>query len=173
MMKKTVALILAMILVLFSVSAMAAGSKQNKDMNKATTTDRNVSISKAADTDTTSALKQTVKDAQAAGDVMSAFPASIVSRLPADRRTVNEMDTYQVSSVSGADYYLLIFQFATPFENGEKVPVLFGITKENGETEWLEADGKGNKDGAVEVKVSRGIFNKLQKNPFVVIPISK
>jgi len=173
MMKKTVALILAMILVLVAVSAMAGGSKQNKDMNRATTTDRNVSISKASDTDATSALKQKVKDAQASGDVMSAFPASIVSRIPANYRTVNEMDTYQVSSSSGADYYLLIFQFATPFENGEKVPLVFGITKDNGESEWLEMTGKGNKDGAVEVKVSRGIFNKLEKNPFVVIPISK
>ena len=176
-MKKILALVLVLMMVLCSVSALAGGSKKTSDMNNATTGQTGANapkLTKIGDTPATTAIKQAVKDAQAAGDVTKAFPADIAATIPEDQRTVNEMDTYKLDGdVTGLQTLTLIFKFATPYAEGQKVTVMFAIAKSDTETEWLKKEGTGNKDGTVSVVVTAADLAKISNYPFVVIPVSK
>lgn len=175
-MKKTIALVLALVMVLCAASALAAGSKENKNLNSATTTtttSQPVTITKITDTAETTAIKQKIRDAQAAGNVLDAFPPELVAQLPEGYKVVNEMDTYQLTGdVSGISSLTLNFKFATTFGEGEQVPLMLGIANGNS-TEWILVMGTGKADGSVEVILNAATLAKIGNNPFVVVPLSK
>lgn len=176
-MKKVIALVLALVMVLCATAALAEGSKKESDLNngtvKTTTTTTAVRLEKAADTAGTKAFKQAVKDAQDAGNVMGAFPADLVSLVPAGYSTVNEMDTYKlVGDVTGVASLKLEFKFATTFGVGETVPLMIAIDKGT-TTEIIYTTGTGIAGGKVEVVFDSTILAAIGNYPFVIVPISK
>ena len=172
-MKKIFALVLALALVLTAVSALAAGSKGGSDISDVTTDTPEVTVSKAADNAATSAIKKLISDGQAGGDALAELPEDVKAKIPADAKTVNEMETFVLSgTLTKGNSVVLTFKFATPYTEGEAVTILLGIPGET-ETEWVVLQGKGNKDGDVEVTVTKDILDKIGDKPFVVIPVSK
>lgn len=174
-MKKILALVLAMMMILCAVSALAAGSKTNPDINQADTDDEEIGITKAEDNEGTQAIKDAIKEAADNGNAIDGLPDEVKDQLPEGYDTINEMDTYQLDGdYENADGpIILTFKFETPYKEGEKVIVAIGIVPPEDEVEWLVKTGKGNADGDVEVEVTVEELNKISDNPFVVIPVSK
>ncbi len=178
-MKKTLALVLALVMVLFAVSAMAANSKNNNNMNYGSTSeeegDNAVGLEKATPTEDLQKIIDDVTEAgKDGGDATKGLPEEGVKLVPEDKKTINEMDCYHLTGdPSGLDELELTFTFATPFADGEEVPVLFVISPAEGPVEWLRLTGVGNADGAVVVKVTKAELAKISTNPFLVMPLSK
>ena len=179
-MKKVLALMVALVLVLTAVSALAGGSPETPDKKSGgssygsdTTEEKEPELGKAADTEATKAIKQLIIDGQNAGDALSKLPDEVKSKIPAGMKTVNEMATYKLEGdVSKVKSLVLVFTFETPYAEGEEVTLLIGIPGAN-ETEWIVLTGKANKEGAVVVTVDEATLNEVSNNPFVVIPVSK
>lgn len=178
-MKKTLALVLALVMVLFAVSAMAGNSKNNNNMNYGSTSeeegDNAVGLEKTTPTEDLQKIIDDVTEAgKDGGDATTGLPEEGVKLVPEDKKTINEMDCYHLTGdPSGLDELELIFTFATPFAEGEEVPVLFVISPAEGPVEWLRLTGVGNADGAVVVKVTKAELAKISNNPFLVMPLSK
>ena len=184
-MKKILALVLALTMILTAVSAFAAGSPENPGTKGGgtaggggytaddTTAVEEIKMGKVADTDATKAIKQLFADGNADGDPLSKLPDDVKAKIPEDFKTVNEMVTYQLSGDIGTVGSLtLTFTFETKYADGEEVTVLIGIASGK-ETEWIVKTGKGNKDGDVVVTVTKDELAKISSNPFVVVPVSK
>ena len=184
-MKKILALVLALTMILTAVSAFAADSPENPGKKGGgttggggstaydTTVEEEVTMGKVADNDATKAIKQLFVDGNAAGDPLSKLPDDVKGKIPEGFKTVNEMVTYQLSGdVSKVNSLTLTFTFETKYADGEEVTVLIGIAGAK-ETEWIVKTGKGNKDGDVVVTVTKAELDKISSNPFVVIPVSK
>jgi len=178
-MKKTLALVLALVMVLFAVSAMAGNSKNNNNMNYGSTSeeegDNAVGLEKTTPTEDLQKIIDDVTEAgKDGGDATTGLPEEGVKLVPEDKKTINEMDCYHLTGdPSGLDELELTFTFATPFADGEEVPVLFVISPAEGPVEWLRLTGVGNADGAVVVKVTKAELAKISTNPFLVMPLSK
>lgn len=174
-MKKLLALVIALIMILGVAGAMAAGSKNNQDIAQATTEAEEVTLETAEDTEGTQAIKQAVIDAQAAGNAVDGLPDAVKEQLPEGYATINEMDTYKLKGeyTGDEDPIILTFKFETPYAEGEKVIIAIGIVPPEGEVEWLVKEGTANSDGDVEVEVTKAELAKISDNPFVVIPVSK
>ncbi len=174
-MKKILALVLAAIMILGTVSALATESKKNNDISQVETEDEAVEITKAEDNEGTTAIKDAIKEAEENGNAIDGLPDEVKDQLPDGYTTINEMETYQLDGdfENAKEPIILVLKFETPYEEGEKVVVAIGIVPPEGEVEWLVKTGKGNADGAVEVEVTIEELNKISDNPFVVIPVSK
>ena len=81
-MKKILALVLAMMMVLCAVSALAAGSKTNPDINQADTDDEEIGITKAEDNEGTQAIKDAIKEAAENGSAIDGLPDEVKDQLP-------------------------------------------------------------------------------------------
>lgn len=186
-MKKILALVLALTMILTAVSAFAAGSPSPVNPGGKgggttggggytgydTTAEEEVTMGKVADNDATKAIKQLFVDGNAAGDPLSKLPDDVKGKIAEGFKTVNEMVTYQLSGdVSKVNSLTLTFTFETKYADGEEVTVLIGIAGAK-ETEWIVKTGKGDKDGNVVVSVTKAELDKISSNPFVVIPVSK
>ena len=178
-MKKIIALMLAAVLALVCVSALAGNSKNNNNMNYGSTSeeegDNAVALEKTEPTDDLQKIIDDVTEAgKDGGDATKGLPEEGVKLVPEDKKTINEMDCYHLTGdPSGLDELELTFTFATPFADGEEVPVLFVISPAEGPVEWLRLTGVGNADGAVVVKVTKAELAKISTNPFLVMPLSK
>ena len=174
-MKKIIALVLVALMALSAVSALADGmpgpSKTAPFINRGEAEE--LGLIKVDPTEKLAAIIDAVTAAGADGAV-AALPADVSGLIPEGYATINEMDCYQlVGDTENAKDQELIFKFATPYEEGEEVTLLIGISPAEGDVEWLVLAGKANADGDVVVTVTSEQFKKISNNPFVVIPVSK
>ena len=174
-MKKIIALILATMLVLTAVSAMATDSKGNPDINGGTTTEEKIQLVSIKATEKLQAIIDKITEAfKNDGDALKGLPEEVVSKIPADMKTINEMSCWQlVGDVSGLNGLVLIFKFETPYPENEEVTLLIGIDPADADVEWIVKTGKANADGDVVVSVTAEELSKIANNPFVAIPVSK
>lgn len=173
-MKKILALVLALMMVLFAVSAVAANSKQNNNISNAEVEDSPVDLEKAEDTEETKAVKDAITEANEAGDPTTGLPEDIQGQLPEGFKAINEMDTYKLAGELGDDDPVrLVFTFQTPYEKGQKVPLAVAVCPPEKETFWLFWNGTGIEGGDVETWVAKADLEKIGESPFVVIPVSE
>lgn len=173
-MKKVLALLLAVMMLLVSVSALAEGSKRWEDIPHGDTDDDNVGLKKADDNDKTKKIKDDIIDHGKDGDPIDGLPDWIKDKLPDGFTIINDFDTYLLDGMpdDDDDEVEMIFKFATPYKEGEQVMLAVAIVPPEDEVEWLLWEGTGTEDGGVKVKVSREDLEKISENPFVVIPVS-
>ena len=173
-MKKILALVLAMLMVMTAVSALADGSKGGGDISYGDTTDTELSLIKVSPTDKLQAIIDAIKEAGLDG-ASDALATLVGSELPEGFTKISEaQDCYQiVGDTTSAKEQEFIFKFATPFKEGEEVVLLVGISPAEGDVEWLKLNGKANADGDVVVKVTAEQIKKISNNPFIVIPVTK
>ena len=173
-MKKILALVLAALMVMTAVSAFAAGSKENKNINYGTTDDEEVTLGSVTATAKLQEIIDAVTAAAKDGDALKGLPEDVAAKIPAEMKTINEMTCWQLSGdPTKLSELELVFKFETPYEEGEEVTLLIGISPADADVEWLVLTGKGNADGDVVVKVTSAELNKIANNPFIVIPVSK
>ena len=174
-MKKVLALLLAVMMLLVSVSALAQGSKGNNDIGHGETDDENVELEKAEDNEKTSKIKQDILDCGENGNPIDALPDDLKDKLPDGFTVVNDFDTYRLSGLPNEEdeEVEMIFKFATPYKEGEQVMLAVCIAPPEGEVAWLMWEGTGTADGAVSVMVPREDLEQIGENPFVVIPVSQ
>ena len=173
-MKKIIALVLAMMMILVSASALAKGSKGNPDISQGST-DKEVSLEKTSATDKLQEIMDKITEANDQdGDPLKGLPDDIIALIPAEHKTINEMDVWHlVGDVTGLDELELIFKFETPYDEGEEITVLIGVDSGEDEVEWIVKTGVGNADGDVVVKVTAEELEIISNNPFVAIPVSE
>ena len=173
-MKKALALVLAMMMILGCACALAENSKGNQDINQGTTNKANISMEKITADGKLAEVIDKITEAQKAGNALDGLPEDIKAKIPEENKTINEMVCYHlVGDTAGVKEFVMIFKFETPYKEGEKVTLLLGIAPADADVEWLVLEGVGNADGDVEVKVTEAELAKISNNPFVVIPVSK
>lgn len=197
-MKKTLALVLTVVLALLSVSALAADSPKPDNKNvinnvtdneeKAAENKNNaaapvynyapaaaeegIELKSIEDTEESLAAIKLFKDALEAGDVLSPLPEDIVSKLPENRRNVDEILTTKfVGDVSKANKdQIFNISLSTAFEKDEGISIILcGLT---GSPVYL-LDATLKDDGTLDVKVPMDAIKAFGNNPFLLLVISE
>lgn len=183
-MKKTLALVLALVMVLCAVSAMAEGSKTVEDTQK-TTVNNGGYYAPAAPAElpsleivsTPSAAIQAIIDqfkaAHDAGDDLGALPDDVKGQIGSELTKVNEMIAVKFSGDTNvANAVEVILSFMTKYTPGDEVAVLIGeMDGEN--VKWTVLKGKVNDDGDVVVMVPAAMVKGLENNEFLIAVVSK
>lgn len=174
-MKKILALVLAMMMILVAASALAKDSKGNPDIIQGDTGDDEVVLEKTTATEKLQEIMDKIKEANDKdGDPLKGLPKEILELIPAEHKTINEMDVWHlVGDVSGLDELELIFKFETPYDEGEEVTLLIGVDTGEEDIQWIVKTGVANADGDVVVKVTAEELEIISNNPFVAIPVSE
>ncbi len=188
-MKKTLALVLALVMVLCAVSAMAEGSKTVDDTQSTTVTDTTVTnrggyyapAAPALPTlgiVTPSAAAQAIIDqfkaAHDAGDDLGALPDDVKSQIGEGLVNINEMIAVKFSGDTNvANEVEITLSFMTKYTNvGDDVAVLVGeLDGEN--VKWTVLKGKVNGDGDIVVMVPAALVKGLENNEFLIAVVSK
>ena len=177
-MKKILALVMALVMVLGVASAMAASSKQTPggggtDVDNPETID----IVYTEDTEETAAIIEKFADAADAGDVLAALPDAVKANIPEGYNKINEMITAQVSGDINdvASYTVMNFGFESTYEAGKTVYVLAGIlpATADGEVEWEVFTGSVKDNGSIDVTLPKAFFEKVQNKPYVLAVVSE
>lgn len=180
MIKKTLAVILSLMLLMSVASALAADSKTNTDISQATveTDGPLVYLKKTADTDFTKKLKEAVAAAQNKGNLLEVFAGDVAKLIPEDHTEANEMETVyfdgELDKVTSK--VKVTYKFQTPYGKDQKVTVMLGFPDKedpNSVPSWEAIPGVGTETGEVEFYVTREILKKIETEPFVIIPLSK
>ena len=180
-MKKVFSLLLVLALLLTAVSVFAEGSKETPggggSVVPKTEEAPEISVKFIEDTEASAAAIKAFADAKEAGDILAPLPEDVRALVPEGFGTINEMLTAQFEGELDkvTDEVILNVKFETPYADGQKVIVLFGIlpAEADGEIEWLAFDGVGKADGSVDVTVPKAVFEKIQTNPFLIGVISE
>ncbi len=181
-MKKTLALVLALVMVLCAVSAMAEGSKTVDDTQKTTVTNGYTNAPAEAELPTMeivtpSAAAQAVidqfKTAHDAGDILSALPDDVKAQLGEEEVNINEMIAVKFSGDTNVtDAVEVTLSFMTKYNAGDEVSVLVG--KLDGENvKWTVMKGKINEDGEVVLIVPAEMVKDFENDEFLVAVVSK
>ena len=187
-MKKTLALVLALVMVLCAVSAMAEGSKTVDDTQSTTVTDTTVTnrggyyapAAPALPTlgiVTPSAAAQAIIDqfkaAHDAGDDLGALPDDVKGQIGEGLVNVNEMIAVKFNGDTNvANEVEITLSFMTKYNAGDDVAVLIGeLDGEN--VKWTVLNGKVNDAGDVVVKVPVALVKGLENNEFLIAVVSK
>ncbi len=199
-MKKIIALVLALVMVLCAVSALAESSKKSGDTDNKQQTE--VTPADTADSGTQKnaggnyypaddGLKLEIltlnpeniqkildkfKEAFEAGDVLAAFPEEVRALIPEDLKTINEMVGARfVGNTDKVTTDMRVnIKFLTLYdkEKDPEVAVFFG--KLNGEdVVWTKYDGTVKDDGSVDVIVTKDMIQSLKNEAFVIVVVSK
>ena len=151
-MKKILALVLALALVLTAVSAFAeVASKTNLDIAQVEDNSDAVEVKFAAESAEVAALVEAVKAAAQAGDVLSVLPEEIRAALPEDQKNVNEIAPIQFAGKAEeiTEDLVIKTKFETPYTPGEKVTVLLArVTVDP--IQWFAFEGTVLEDGSVQ-----------------------
>lgn len=190
-MKKILSLVLTVVLALLSVSALAADSPKPDNKNTITNTTDNeekaaaplynygpaaaeesIELKSIEDTEESLAAIKLFKDALEAGDVLSPLPEDIVSKLPENRRNVDEILTTKfvgdVSKVSKDQIFNV--SLSTAFEKDEGISIILcGLT---GSPAYL-LDATLKDDGTLDIKVPMDAIKAFGNDPFLLLVISE
>ena len=123
-----------------------------------------------SDTAETAAVIKACKDAFAAGNVLTALPDDVKSKLTAGNSTINEMVTAQfvgdTSLVTGS--VLVNVKFDTLYSPaGATVDVLFV------KGAWNVLAGAVQADGSINVTLGKDLISSLKNDPFVLGVVSQ
>ncbi len=176
-MKKILSLVVALIMVLTAVSALAVDSKTADDINNATTNATKeeaeaISLEIIDDTEESATLIQKYKEAYDAGDVMSALPDDVKTKLPEGFDKINEIVTaHFVGDTEKAEgTYEITVTFATPYEAGTEVYLVFSKLDESG---FEVFKGEAQEDGSVKFTVTADQIKVFGNDPFVILAVNK
>ena len=185
-MKKTLALVLALVMVLCAVSAMAEGSKTVDDTQKTTVTNGYNNAPAEAElptlefVSTPSAAIQAIIDqfkaAHDTGDDLGALPEDVktqVAQVGEGLTHINEMTGAKFTGNTNIKNEVeVILSFMTKYTPGDDVAVLFGVI-EGENVKWTVLKGKVNDDGDVVVMVPAAMVKGIENDEFIIAVVSK
>ena len=164
-MKKTLGLVMALVMILTAVSAFAAvPSKTTADLVKVTTESKNVTVTATAnESAAVTALLEALME-------NNAIPADAKAVLPEGSTftKVEEVATLKIAGGTAEEDLILNMEFPTNFA-GKKVGVFLGLLGSDGITEWKFVEGTGKDDGSVDVVLSGELQDWLNGREFIAL----
>ena len=151
-MKKILALVLALALVLTAVSAFAEASKTIIDIPQVEVDAAEVEVLlPEEEIPAVAALVESLKAAADGGDVLSALPEEIRAALPEDQKNINEIAPIQFigKEEEVKNDLVITTKFTTLYTPGEKVTVLLARVNVD-PVEWFAFEGTVQDDGSVQ-----------------------
>ncbi len=188
-MKKIFALMLALALLLCSVSALAATeSKQTPTSTWIEYPPKDDTFpppKKTSESEITSkflepnaATQEAIKGIEEKG--VDFFPDEIKAQIPEGYTEFNEIVTYLLDGVpAGTNSLTLNYVFDTPYKAGEIVLLAIGIPQADGTTEWILTEGvvqddvSAQQEGSVNVTLTQDIIEKIIGKEVIIVVISK
>ena len=180
-MKKVLALILALAMILAAASAFATDSKTGNDITKATVTavttadgtkkteETGLYIEILPDDESTTALKEVFAGALAEGNVLKGFPEDVQEKLDSELTTINEIVKAALrGNAEGLTSATVNFVFATAYPKDEKVQLAIALAED-----WTVLDGIGQEDGSVNAVLDAEQIAKFLDKEFNVVVVSK
>ena len=151
-MKKILALVLALALVLTAVSAFAEASKTNLNIPVVEDNAPEVEVLlPEEEIPAVAAVVESLKAAADGGDVLSALPEEIRAALPEDQKNINEIAPIQFIGKEEEikNDLVITTKFTTLYTPGEKVTVLLARVNVD-PVEWFAFEGTVQDDGSVQ-----------------------
>lgn len=169
-MKKILALVLSLMMILTVASAFAANGSPEQPSTKIVTDDPNASAKFIDDTEASKKIIEEFKAAQA----NSELPAAIKDKVPEGFKNVTEMVTAQFDGdVAGISKDVILnVMFETQYAKDQKVVVLIGVLSKD-PVEWQACDGIVKEDGSIDVTLPASLLGTLKTDPFMICVITE
>lgn len=164
-MKKTLGLVLSLVMILTAVSAFAAvPSKTTADLVTVTTDNPNVTVTA---TENNSPAVTALLTALSANN---AIPAAAAAVLPegSTYSKVEEAVTLKIEGGTAEKDLVINLKFPESFA-GKKVAVLLGVLDNDTITEWKFVEGVGKDDGSVDFTLDGEIQDWLNGREFIAL----
>lgn len=164
-MKKTLGLVMALVMILTAVSAFAAvPSKTTADLVTVTTENKNVTV-KATDNEeaeVTALLEELMAD--------NTIPAEVKAVLPEDSTAtkVEEVTTLKIDGGTAEEDLIVNLKFPTNFA-GKQVSVMLGVLDGGKIAEWKPAAATAKEDGSIDVVLTGALQDWLNGREFVAL----
>lgn len=178
-MKKIIALLLALTMLLSVSAVFAEGAPSAEDLNYLTVIGEGaIEIVWTDDDgigDDGEGLAGQAVQSQKAGSALDILPQEIRDLLPEGYTVVNEIRSMKfqgdMDKLAKLDELKVVIKFDTPYAKDEVVYLAVGIPAE--ETEWVLLTALGNDDQNLEVTFDRETLAKIGEKSFAVLAISK
>ncbi len=164
-MKKTLGLVLALVMILTAVSAFAdIPSKTTADLVTVTTENPGVTvIATENETEAVTELLTTLSE-------NNAIPAAAAAALPGNSTytKVEEVTTLQITGGTAEEDLVVNLKFPTDF-SGKKVAVLLGVLENGKIVEWKSVETTGKADGSIDLTLNGEMQDWLNGREFVAL----
>ena len=106
---------------------------------------------------------------------LSLFPEAIRKQVPAEYRTIYEFVAGKLPANidENTEELTAKYTFQTPYEEDERVYLLFGVRSGGSDVEWFVAEGIGLNSGAVGVTLEKEQWQKLVGITFALAVVSQ
>ena len=166
-MKKTLGLVMALVMIMTAVSAFAAiPSKTTEDLVKVTTENENVTVvATENDTAPVTELLATIANSDA-----NNIPAEAKASLPegSTYSKVDEVTTLKIEGGTAEEDLVINLQFPSNFA-GKNVAIMLGVLDNGTIAEWKSVETVGKDDGTIDLTLSGEIQDWLNGREFIVL----
>ena len=164
-MKKTLGLVMALVMILTAVSALADfPSKTTADLVKVATTSKNVTViaTENESEPVVELLKTLIKD--------NSIPAEAKKALPEGSKYTKVLEAATIKIVGGtAEEDLVVnLAFQTNFK-GKEIAILLGAIENNKIVEWKSVELVGKDDGTIDLTLDGDIQDWLNGREFIAL----
>lgn len=164
-MKKTLGLVMALVMILTAVSAFAAvPSKTTEDLATVTTENQNVTV---VETENDSEAVTTLLTALMADN---SIPADLKALLPegSTATKVEEAVTLQITGGTAEEDLVINVEFPTNFA-GKTVAVFLGVLENGTIVEWKCIEATGKNDGSIDLVLDGEMQDWLNGREFLAL----
>ena len=168
-MKKTLGLVMVLVMILTAISAFAAvPSKTTADLVDVKTQEENVKVTATENTD--EAILNLLASLMADNSINN-LPAEAKAVLPEDSTyaQVVEAVTLVIEGGTAEKDLIINLKFPTSFEAGKKLGVLLGVPAGTLIPEWKFVEGIGKDDGSVDVVLNGELQDWLNGREFIAL----
>ena len=164
-MKKTLGLVMALVMILTAVSALAdIPSKTTADLVKVTTTSKNVTViaTENESEPVVELLKTLIKDNSITAEAKKALPEG------SKYTKVLEAATIKIVGGTAEEDLVVNLAFQTNFK-GKEIAILLGAIENNKIVEWKSVEVVGKDDGTIDLTLDGEIQDWLNGREFIAL----
>ena len=167
-MKKTLGLVMALVMILTAVSAFAAiPSKTTEDLVKVATENENVTVvATENDTAPVTELLATIANSDANNNI----PAEAKASLPegSTYSKVDEVTTLKIEGGTAEEDLVINLQFPTNFAE-KNVAIMLGVLDNGTIAEWKTVETVGKADGTIDLVLDGELQDWLNGREFIAM----
>lgn len=172
-MRKTIAVILAALMIFAAVGAYAAGAKSPQGVCSGFTNARGVELANVDPNERLLKLIQYIIEACVNDMPVDRLPEDIAKLVDEARESIKEIGCWQLGGeLTGLDNIELTFKFASPYMEGTEITLLI-CTETNDSFAWLTVPGVVNDDRNVMCELTQKDLEIIANKQFVIIVIEE